>query len=217
MIQSLPNTAIPLCAAAIALAATACKPVDDRMEITTTRKVGKLAPVTELGLPMKQRMGIEAPTASEPTAPPFAWEAPEGWKEATGSAMRIANFTFGPADEGECYFSVIPGGGGLLLNVNRWRTQMGLQAADEAAAAALPDKQFLFGVGKLIDLKGEFTAMGATEAKPGYRMLGVILPEMDLAGSRVAFFLKMTGPETLVEAEQSNFDLFCNSLKFGTQ
>ena len=44
--------------------------------------------------------------------PPFKWEKPESWKNEDQSSMRVANFSFGENSEGECYFTVLPGGGG---------------------------------------------------------------------------------------------------------
>ena len=193
----------------------ACKPVNDRKEIKTVRKMGQLAPDVELGLDSMERVSgksLEEANAGASDVP-FAWDVPDGWQVVPGSAMRMANFTFGESAEGQCYFTMLRGGGGLLLNLNRWRGQMGLDPVDEAALAALPDRRFLFGNGKFIELEGEFKPMGDTEALPGYRMLGLIMPEMDMGDIKVAFFVKMTGPKALVESELENFNAFCASLR----
>lgn len=140
---------------------------------------------------------------------PFTWDTPEGWEQETGAPMRDLSFTFGENGEGECYLSRLPGvGGGLAANVNRWRGQMGQDPLSEEDVAALP-KQALFGLeGTFIDVSGEFSGMGATEAKKDYRLLGVILTSP--AG---AVFVKMTGPADLVAANEENFHQFCASLQ----
>ena len=192
-----------------------CKPVNDRKEIKTVRKMGKLAPAVELGLPLRERVTgkSQEEAGSAATDIPFAWDVPESWKAVPGSAMRMANFTFGESAEGQCYFTMLRGGGGLLLNLNRWRGQMGLEPIDVEALAELPDKRLLFGNGKLIELDGAFKPMGASEALSDYKMLGLIMPEMDMGGTKVAFFVKMTGPKDLVESQRENFNAFCASLR----
>lgn len=193
----------------------ACKPVNDRKEIKVVRKMGKLAPEVELGLSLMERVTgkSEEELNSAASDVPFAWDVPDGWQVVPGSAMRMANFTFGDSAEGQCYFTMLRGGGGLLLNLNRWREQMGLDPVDDAAIAQLPERRFLFGNGRFIELDGDFKSMGAAEALPNYKMLGLIMPEMDMGGTKVAFFVKMTGPKALVEAQLNNFNTFCASIR----
>jgi hypothetical protein len=210
----LPIQIVPILAI---LSLSGCKPVNDRKEITVVRDAGEFTPKPQLGLSLKERLGLESKSpAGNEAGPPFAWDKPEPWREAPASAMRVANFKFGSEDSGECYFTVLPGGGGgLLLNLNRWRKQLGLPEVDQAGADALPDRKFLFGSGKLVDIEGSFTPMGATEAQEGYRLLGVIMPQVTIGDVQVAFFVKMTGPGEVVDAERANFDAFCDSLKVG--
>jgi len=112
--------------------------------------------------------------------PPFEWTKPEEWNAVEGTAMRIANFNFGPEKKGECYFTVLPGGGELLANLNRWRSQMGLPDATREDASALPPRQFLFGEGKYVEIEGSYRGFGASDAKEGYKMIGIIMPELQI-------------------------------------
>ena len=112
--------------------------------------------------------------------PPFEWTKPEGWNAIEGTAMRIANFNFGPDKKGECYFTVLPGGGQLLANLNRWRSQMGLSDSTQEEASALPSRQFLFGEGKYVEIEGSYKGFGASESKEGYKMIGIIMPELQI-------------------------------------
>ena len=117
--------------------------------------------------------------------PPFTWVKPESWKDEKQSSMRVANFRFGPNSLGECYFTVLPGGGGgLLANVNRWRKQMSLNDLDLSEVNDLPDRQFLLGVGKFLELEGSFKSVGSTDIREGYKMIGIILPELQITGGK---------------------------------
>ena len=69
---------------------------------------------------------------------------PDGWKPASAGSMRIASFLV-PTDAGDGDLSVVRlggGAGGFVPNINRWRGQIGLDAADEASimAAAVDGK-----------------------------------------------------------------------------
>ena len=113
--------------------------------------------------------------------PPFKWEKPESWKNEDQSSMRVANFSFGENSEGECYFTVLPGGGGgLVANVNRWRKQMNLSELTKDEVDALSDRAFLLGQGKFIELEGDFKSVGSTEVLKNYKLVGIILPELPI-------------------------------------
>jgi len=137
---------------------------------------------------------------------PLVYELPDGWKKEPASQFRTLNFSFGKDGEGECYVSRV--GGGLEANLNRWRGQMGLEPASAEKIKALP-KRLLFGMeSTYVELDGTFKGVGAAEAKPDYRMVGLVLSLPD-----VSFFVKMTGPKTLLMENEGNFTKFCESLK----
>jgi hypothetical protein len=95
--------------------------------------------------------------------------------------MRVANFSFGENSEGECYFTVLPGGGGgLVANVNRWRKQMNLKELTKDEVDALSDRAFLLGQGKFIELEGDFKSVGSNEVLKNYKLVGIILPELPI-------------------------------------
>ena len=156
----------------------------------------------------RNRMPSAAPQQQRSELP-FTWDVPEGWRQAPPSPMRDISLKFGENDEGECYMSRLPGaGGGLAANVNRWRGQMGQEPATEEEIAALPKRE-LFGMeATYVSIDGEFSGMGAREAKKESRMLGMIL-----AADFGAIFIKMIGPKDLVEANTEKFEAFCASLK----
>lgn len=66
------------------------------------------------------------------------WTLPANWKQTPGNGMRYA--TLQPEGDGAPELTVVKLGGtagGELANVNRWRGQVGLGPADDAALAGL--------------------------------------------------------------------------------
>ncbi|MEM1442437.1 MAG: hypothetical protein AAGF67_08845 [Verrucomicrobiota bacterium] len=158
-----------------------------------------------------QRREAANPPAQAPpsTPPPLIYTTREGCKEATGSAMRDVNLSFGAEGEGECYVARLPGaGGGLVANVNRWRGQMGADPLSEKEIFALPTKPLFGQPATFIDITGDFSpGMGSSETKENHRLLGLIL-----ASDAGAVFVKMTGPSNLVAENAEGFDEFTSSL-----
>ena len=197
----------------------------DRKEITQTRVVEQAstpaAPETTAAesksgsskLPPGHPEVPQTPSTSDmmqatPTAPELSFTTPEGWQSAPPKPMRAINFRVGPAQEAECYVSVLANsGGGVPMNVNRWRGQMGLQPLTDTELAALPKITIAGQDGVLVEAAGQYTAMTG-DPKPGYMLLGAIC-EREGQG----IFVKMTGPEAIVKGEKDHFVAFCQSLK----
>jgi hypothetical protein len=168
------------------------------MEITQTRDISDYEIKPKLFAYPQERFGDER----------LRWETPAGWAQAERTQLRPLNMVFGPNGEGECYLSMMPGGSGTTLaNVNRWRKQMGQPEITEADLEKLPKKTLMGVPGVFVSIDGAFTGVGATEAKPDYRMLGIVATLGD-----AGLFVKMTGPKALVEANTAAFDQFVASL-----
>jgi hypothetical protein len=77
------------------------------------------------------------PAASAPQK--VSWDVPEGWRTVESTQpSRMATFRAGPGDGIEVSVTAFPGEvGGVLANVNRWRSQVGLQPAQESELATL--------------------------------------------------------------------------------
>ncbi len=179
-----------------------CDRVSERMEITQTRDISTYEAKPKLNAYPQERFGDER----------LRWETPSGWAQAERSQMRPVNLTFGPNKEGECYLAMLPGGaGGVLANVNRWRKQMGQPEMTEEELAKLPKKTLMGIQGVYVTVDGAYTSVGATEAKPDHRMLGIVA-SLGEAG----LFVKMVGPKALVEANTTAFDQFVASLSLRT-
>jgi hypothetical protein len=134
-------------------------------------------------------------SATKPSG--LAWTTPAGWKEKAPLSMRVANFAPGGDERAECYLTMLSGdAGGLGANVNRWRTQLGLSPLGSRELEALPMKPMFGHDAVFVDFAGTWKGMGGTDAKEHWRLAGMLL--FDPNGSA---FLKMTGPDDVVEAQ----------------
>lgn len=143
-----------------------------------------------------------------PQPPRLTWTTPPGWVERTAEPPLLASFripaTGGGAD-GEASLSRALGG--VLENVNRWRTkQMGLEPLDEAGVAALPRVALGPGRAVRVDLSGTYTSM-SRQTVPGARMLALV---EETSGE--ALVAKFVGPADLVEAQRPAFEGLVASL-----
>lgn len=175
---------------------------------SATERDFKFADTTAERFRYQSRPAAESQPQQQSGSPQLVYDTPEGWQEAPASMMRDINLTFGENGEGEAYVARLPGaGGGLLANVNRWRKQMGAEELTQEEVEALPEKPLFGQPAKFIEIDGAFSGMGGGEAKPDYRMLGLIL-----TSDAGAVFVKMTGPKDLVEENAEEFDTFTQSI-----
>lgn len=158
------------------------------------------------------------PSHARPAAPPgmagdvdlppapdqgLKWTLPKGWTEERGSGgMRYA--TLKAPVKGKCDGSVIvlPGpAGGELMNVNRWRGQIGLAPIDEAAlGAARQAVRSRAGTLSVYD----FTSEGQHKSR-------LIAGLLEAGGS--TWFVKVTGDADAVTAARNDFLALLGSLR----
>jgi hypothetical protein len=142
--------------------------------------------------------GSPARPATE--SPQLSYDTPEGWEPSRGSSMRLASFQV-PHESGPSDLSVtrFPGGGDPLSNVNRWRSQIGLDPIDEQQLSETMEEVTVDAQpGWLVLLEGEEQAI-----------LAVTVDDDD-----AKWFFKLQGPLEGVRAEQENFRAFIASVKF---
>ena len=209
-----------LCALVLCLSLVGCGD-GDVQQVTETRTVEPAEAPASTAQSSAERFGAAhgggmPPIQGHPKT--YTWEAPEGWREAESTMMRKANFVVGSEGEAECYLTVLSGdGGGIPLNVNRWRGQMGLEALTEEQIAALPTIPMVDTQAVFIEAGGTFGAMGddvhvtSAEQKKDYVLQGAICLIEDQA-----LFVKMTGPAATVNAEKDHFLAFCRSIRPST-
>lgn len=153
-----------------------------------------------------------APTENVAGGDGFVWTVPAGWETIEPTMMRQANLIVTGHDDVECYFTVLAGtGGGLEMNINRWQQQMGQPELSGEAIAALPKHTLLGGEATLVVIDGTFGGMGGSMQKENFRMYGLVRVESDRA-----LFVKMTGPQAVLAAEEANFLAFSASIQSGS-
>ncbi len=148
--------------------------------------------------------------ASEFRPDAFKWETPEGWVDQGASGQRLASYEIpgadGPADGS---LVVLSGeAGGPLGNVNRWRSQMGLEAMNEEQLLEQIQPVRIAGYpGFVIAMRGAYRGMGDTP-KPGYFLIA------GMAGTPFGtVFVKLVGPDPTVSAEVETFIHFLGSIR----
>jgi hypothetical protein len=145
------------------------------------------------------------------------WAPPSGWKSEGTAPMRAATYRIPPASgdtEGaECvvYFFGQGQGGTVQANIDRWAGQF---TRDGKPATPKIAKRMLHGLAvTTIDSSGEYSGMGGPMAatrttKSNYRLLGAIVEN---PGGNV--FLKFTGPERTIAANERNFTQLLDSFQ----
>ncbi len=132
--------------------------------------------------------------------------------------MRAATYRIAPAqgdtERAECavYFFGAGQGGGVQANLDRWNGQF--TGTDGKPAAARIQKRTIHGLAvTTIDVSGEYSGMGGPMAttrtiKSRYRLLGAIIEN---PGGNV--FLKFTGPERTIAANERSFTQLLDSFQ----
>jgi len=139
---------------------------------------------------------------------PLRWTTPDGWSERSESnPSRLATLDVAKGESrAEVTITRFPGDvGGMLPNVNRWRGQLGLAPIQDLSSLEHPleDVQVDGAPAQLLDLRGK--------AGDGQGMLVVLVPR-----GGFTYFVKMTGPGTLLADERETFVQFARGLRFET-
>ncbi|HKT81595.1 MAG TPA: hypothetical protein VJP86_15315 [Vicinamibacterales bacterium] len=145
------------------------------------------------------------------------WTTPAGWQTAPEQPMRAATYRVPPAPgdsaPGECavYFFGAGQGGSVADNLDRWKGQF--TGADGKPSPAKTARLTVNGIPvTTIDVSGTYSGMGgpmaASKPVPGYRLLGAIVE-----GPGGSVFVKFTGPQNTVMANQAKFDTFLKSFQ----
>lgn len=183
-----------LLSAVALLGCVSCDRNDDK--ITVYRVPKELASPPEM-LPASENV---------PAPAPVHWTAPTTWKSQAASGFRKGSFLVSGPDGKTADVSVISfpeAAGGLLANVNRWRSQLKLPAITDVVKAGMPmavaGRDMFF-----VDLVSEqpITPDGSKS-----RILGGVFP---VPGE--TWFFKMMGPDALVESERETFQQFLQSV-----
>ncbi len=131
------------------------------------------------------------------------WTLPRGWtEERAGGGMRYATLKAPVPGKLDASVVVLPGpAGGELMNVNRWRGQIGLPPIDEGALAAAR-KELATKAGALSVY--DFTSEGQKKSR-------LIAGLLEAGGS--TWFVKATGDAYAVGAARADFLSLIGSLR----
>jgi hypothetical protein len=133
----------------------------------------------------------------------LTWTAPSHWTAKPSSAMRKGSFSIkGEGGEGDLSITAFPGNvGGELANLNRWREQVSLPPVTQAEFETTAQRSEKNGLRMtVVDLAGK--GAGAQ------RILGAMIPY-----GGATWFVKLTGPDTLVAKEKPAFLAFLDTIK----
>ena len=150
--------------------------------------------------------GLAAQTETTATDKP-TWTVPADWKEGELAQFLVARYMIqGTGDAtGAVYVSQLNGdGGGLLPNLNRWRTQLGQPPLTDDDAAKLP----MIDTGGVQATLADFTGTDARTGKPA-RLVGVVLPR-----NGQTWFYKLMGDPDLVGQQKDALIKFIQSAKY---
>ena len=170
------------------------------------------------GLPAPAPVNAQEQTTTGAAAG-VAWTVPPRWEVQPPRTMRVATYLIPKSAEddepGECavFYFGRGQGGGVDLNLQRWREQFETDTGGQPTLAQGTSTTNGLAV-TTVSLAGTYLASmgpmfqsGAVK-KPGYRMLGAIIeaPEGNV-------FVKLTGPEKTVLSADGEFQAFLNSLR----
>lgn len=155
-----------------------------------------------------------AATAQAPEQPAAdakpKWTLPSGWQEQPAGGMRVGSFLIAEGNDKADVSVVTLGGqaGGMLANINRWRGQLSLPPVSEIELSSLTAKiPVNDDTAQIVDMAGD--AQQAGGAKIPSRILGAIIER-----GGTTWFIKMTGPDALVEKHKPDFLDFVKSIQF---
>lgn len=135
------------------------------------------------------------------------WTVPAGWQTLPPSEFLVAQFAIQTGSaKAEVNVAELSGdGGGLLMNVNRWRGQLGLPPAAEADLAKLATPvPAPGGTFQIVD----FTGTNAKTGQPA-RLIGATVPQ-----NGQTWFYKLMGDESVVAAQKDAFLQFIQSARY---
>jgi hypothetical protein len=131
---------------------------------------------------------------------PIQWTLPDGWQQLPADGVRLGNFAVTGKNGGAVAVAItsFPGEVGTELdNVNRWRTQLGMEPVEQGGISSDP-VTVDSADGKLYDLAGK-TA----------RTVVALVPR-----NGATWFFKMTGEAAAVGEAKPAFMEFLKSIRF---
>lgn len=159
------------------------------------------APFANRHPPLREKPNKEPQAASQL---PLTYQTPPGWKEiAANDGISLAAFQIEEGNRMTARVTISAAGGDVAANVNRWRTQVGLEPVSEAQIRKDLRPMDVGG------FQGQYADLTGPEAAGEMRILAVMVPR-----ENVTWFFKMRGPADLVGRKKSAFESFVGSVRF---
>ncbi len=161
------------------------------------------------------RIDASAPTQPTPTRQPagsgrpeFTWTLPATWEDRKGRGGRVVTVDPKGAKDSECYLYLLGGdGGGIEMNINRWRGQMRQSNLSTEEIAKLERIDALGTKVVVLKIQGPFSGQSG-EKIPGALLYGAVMLKEDYL-----LTAKMQGPADQMADEWDNFIAFCKSVQ----
>lgn len=172
----------------------------------------RATPETPPAPPQPSQPGPAQPQPSGLDGSKLAWDLPPGWSALKPrTMMRLMDFRIDGAPGTEGVLTQLSGeGGGIALNVNRWRGQLGQPELSAAEIDALPRVPMLGREAVWVEIPGTYSGMSGEKVE-GSLFVGVVcLLERD------ALFFRLVGPKAEVEPQRDALKALLASLKEGT-
>jgi hypothetical protein len=149
--------------------------------------------------------GFQAPSAVAEDKP--VWQIPEGWQEQPASSMRVGSFLVseGTTEADVSVIKLSGLAGGVLANVNRWRSQLGLGPVEEEELEKMVVTKEIDGAKALFV---EMTGRSFETGEPS----GMLVAMVPQSGS--TWFYKMAGDAKLVAREKDAFMKFVETARY---
>lgn len=143
------------------------------------------------------------------TAGGYRFTVPAGWVAGPERPMRLATFYVGGAKNVEVTaheFGAVAGG--VLINVNRWRSQFGLPDATPEEVDALPKLPMLGRSATAVELTGHLT-----DTMRGVDLADALLFGVIVERGEKLVFVKLTGPAAEAKAARPAVEAFCRAME----
>ncbi len=204
---------IPLCTTVFALIASCGSQNPPVITVNETRPAPKGDSASDPERTSAERFGFRiGEAAAHPGSGPGGrpeptpeWSTPAGWREVVPTQLRNPNFILGDDQAAQCYVTTLSGGG-QLININRWRGQMGLEPISDAELGGLEKIDVLGQNVALLDLKGSYRSMSGSP-KEGYQLIGCVAQLADRSIS-----VLMVGPASIITTHLERYKRFCAGL-----
>lgn len=147
-----------------------------------------------------------APTLLPTIPDQIDWVIPNNWTLTEPKPQRLVTFKPLQKDELECYISIFSGN--IIDNLNRWRSQMGLEPINNTNNQDITTFNSNIGSGVYVFLEGKYNGGMSGQAIENAVMAGAIIQ-----GTNKTVFVKMVGKKEDVLIEKESFINLIKSLK----